>query len=253
MPISFEKVQEKAPELLNLVKQSRVELSKQGLDAAKAKVALVLDYSGSMAGTYKSGAMQRLAEKALAIATSFDDDGDIDFFVFDTESAHLGTLSLDNYVGGVDRLRAGRKWGRTFYDKAFYTVRDYFGFNPDAHSGKKSLFGFKKESVNVVSLPAELPIFAIFLTDGKPDSKPAAIKALTEVSKAPIFWKFLSIGADDMEFLQKLDDLEDRFIDNADYQHIGDIDTISDKELFAKLLVEYPAWIKEAKQKGLIK
>lgn len=266
MSISFAKVEEKAPGLLNLVKQSRVELSKQGLEAARAQVVLVLDYSGSMSRSYKSGAMQRLAEKILAIATSFDDDGAIDFFVFDTNAAHLGALSLDDYIGGIDRLTNGRRMGTTNYAKAFYAVSEHFGYDAStvatvvsAAPVKKSLFGFKKETAPAQVAPsgtstirAALPVFAVFLTDGAPDSKPQAVKALTEVSNFPIFWKFLSIGGESMDFLQKLDDLDDRFIDNADYQHLGDIDTFSDKQLFNLLLVEYGDWVKEARAKGLI-
>lgn len=261
MAVSFKKIEEKAPGLVQLAKLSRVELSKQEIDDQKAKVVLVLDHSGSMGRTYKSGAMQRLAEKVLAVATGLDDDGDIDFFVFDTHAAHLGTISLDDYLGSVDRLRGNRHMGTTNYAEAFLAVRNHFGFAPPVPVNappKKGLFGgFKKELAPTVAPaqngPADVPVFAVFLTDGAPDSKPAAVKALTEVSTAPIFWKFLSIGREDMAFLQKLDDLTDRFVDNADYKHIGDVDALSDKELFKALLDEYPAWIKEVRAKGLIR
>lgn len=262
MPISFQKIQEDAPELVNLAKLSRVELSKQNLDGQRAKVVLVLDHSGSMGHEYKSGKMQRLAEKVLSVATGLDDDGDIDFFVFDTDAAHLGAISLTDYKGAIDRLRNGRRMGTTNYAAAFRLVRDHFGFaGPVAATPepKRGLFGgLKKQLAPTVappaqSGPADVPVFAVFLTDGAPDSKPAAVKALTEVSTAPIFWKFLSIGSEDMAFLQKLDDLTDRFIDNADYKHIGDVDGISDKDLFKALLDEYPTYLTEARTKGLIR
>lgn len=260
MALSFSKIQEEAPELLSLAKLSRVEISKQELDGQKAKVALVLDYSGSMGNEYRSGRMQRLAEKVLAVSTGLDDDGDIDFFVFDSSAAHLGEIALTNYQGSIDRLTSGRRMGTTNYAAAFTTVRDHYGFPgpvPVAGAPSKGLFGGLKKALAptvapAATGPAEVPVFAIFLTDGAPDSKPAAVKALTEVSTAPIFWKFLSIGREDMAFLQKLDDLTDRFIDNADYKHIGDVEGISDKELFKALLDEYPTYLKEARAKGLI-
>jgi hypothetical protein len=260
MALSFSKIQEEAPELLSLAKVSRVELSKQELDGQKAKVALVLDYSLSMKSEYASGRMQRFAEKVLAIATGMDDDGNIDFFVFDTNAAHLGEISLTDYKGSVDRLTAGRRMGSTDYAGAFNAVRDHYGFaRPAAVAppAKKGLFGgFKKELTPTVAPatagPAEVPVYAIFLTDGGPNSKADAVRALTEVSTAPIFWKFISIGREDMAFLQKLDDLTDRFIDNADYKHIGDVEGVSDKELFKALLDEYPTYLKEARTKGLI-
>lgn len=260
MAISFQKIEQEAPALVNLAKLSRVELSKQNLDGQRAKVALVLDYSGSMSQEYRSGKMQRLAEKVLSVATGLDDDGDIDFFVFDSRAEHLGAISLSDYQGSIERLTAGRRMGTTNYAEAFLSVRNHFGFAPPVPVApvKKGLFGgLKKELAPTVapstSAPAEVPVFAVFLTDGAPDSKPQAIKALTEVSTAPIFWKFLSIGREDMAFLQKLDDLTDRFIDNADYKHIGDVDSISDKELFKALLDEYPTYLTEARAKGLIR
>lgn len=261
MAVSFQKIEEKAPQLIQLAKLSRVELSKQELDGQRAKVALVMDNSGSMARTYKSGAMQRLAERVLAVATGLDDDGNIDYFVFDTNAAYLGEISLDDYVGAVDRLRGNRHMGTTDYAGAFYSVRDHFGFAPPVPvtpPAKKGLFGgFKKELAPTVApaqtSPADVPVFAVFLTDGGPNSQAQAVKALTEVSTAPIFWKFLSIGKEDMAFLQKLDDLTDRFVDNADYKHIGDVDALTDKELFKALLDEYPTWLKEVRAKGILR
>lgn len=283
MAISFNKIKEDAPELLSLAKLSRVEISKKELDGHRAKVVLVMDFSISMdnTGQYKSGKMQRLAEKVLAVATGFDDDGDIDFFVFDTEAAYLGAIALNDYKGAVDRLTKGRRKGSTNYAAAFRAVRDHFGFPvpqvvvapqaapvASAPQAKGFLGGLKKAISSAVEAgttatatptyvpatnsPAEIPVFAVFLTDGGPNSRPEAVQALTEVSTAPIFWKFLSIGPENMAFLQKLDDLTERFIDNADYQPIGDVDSISDKELFDLLLVEYPTYLKEARAKGLI-
>lgn len=262
MAISLDKIEQKAPGLLSLAKQSRVELSKHNLEGQKAKVALVLDYSGSMNQQYKNGSMQRLSERVLSLATGLDDDGDIDFFVFDTTAAHLGVISLDDYQGAVDRLVSGRRMGTTDYAGAFLEVRNYFGFAPPVPAPsapvKKGLFGFKKKEMTPVvqpasPAPAEVPVFAVFLTDGAPNSKPAAVKALVEVSTAPIFWKFLSIGREDMAFLQKLDDLTERFVDNADYKHLGNIDNVGDAELFEALLDEYSTWLQEVREKGLIR
>lgn len=253
MAISLAKVEQEAPALLNMAKQSRVSLEKNNLNGVTAKVVLVLDHSGSQKGRYQSGSMQRLAERALAIATSFDDDGNIDLFFFDTHADYMGEISLSNYQGSIDRLRAGRHMGTTAYDKAFYAVRDHFGFEPVSVAPEKSLFGFKKKSVEHSVASSDVPVYAIFLTDGAPNSKPDAVRALTEVSYAPIFWKFLSIGKDNMEFLQKLDDLDNRYIDNADYQHLGlDVDSVSDEELFDLMLVEFKEWLVEAKQKNLL-
>lgn len=253
MPLSLDKVAEKAPALLSLAKTASAAVDMSGLNGQTAKVALVLDYSGSMSRQYKNGSMQRLAEKVLALATQFDDDGAIDFFVFDSRAAYLGEISLDDFQDGIARLTKGRRMGTTNYAAAFLAVRDHFGFKPAAPVRKGLFGGLKKAQPAPAAGPANEPVYAIFLTDGSPDSKAAAVAALTEVSTAPIFWKFLSIGSEEMAFLQKLDDLSERFVDNADYKPVGDVDAISDTELFAALLDEFPGWVSEVRSKNLIK
>lgn len=244
-------VAQKAPQLLSLVKSADTALDKSGLGGTVAKVALVLDYSGSMRNQYSSGAMQRLAEKVLALGVNLDDDGAIDFFVFDSRAAYLGEIGLDNYHGSVDRLTAGRRMGTTDYAGAFRAVRDHYGFSA-APAQKKGLFGFAKHTAPTTA-PEDVPVYALFLTDGSPDSKQDAIAAITEVSSTPIFWKFLSIGNEQIHFLEKLDDLPGRFVDNANYHKVGNVDTISDKDLFDIMLDEYPSWLREVRAKGLIK
>ncbi len=264
MPISLDKVQSTAPGLVDLAKTAKVSLEKRNLFGTRAKVALVMDYSGSMSREYSSGRVQKLTERILALATQLDDDGAIDFFVFDSSAAHLGEVPLDNYAGAVDRLVQGRRMGTTDYAGAFRAVRDHFGFPPpqlvpQSGSEKRGLFGRKKkvEGGVDVALPAGLspapePVFAIFLTDGAPNSKPQAVQSLIEVSTAPIFWKFLSIGAESFDFLQQLDDLEQRVIDNADYKPIGSIDSISDEQLIEALLDEYGEYVTAARAVGLL-
>ncbi len=66
--VSLEKRLEKeAPQLLPLVRKAAVSLEKAGLSAHRARVCLCLDISGSMHSLYKSGAVQRFAERILAI------------------------------------------------------------------------------------------------------------------------------------------------------------------------------------------
>lgn len=264
MPISLDKVQASAPGLVDLAKTAKVSLEKRNLFGTRAKVAVVMDFSGSMTREYREGRVQRITERILALATQLDDDGAIDFFVFDSSAAYLGEVPLTDYAGAVDKLTAGRRMGTTDYAGAFRLVRDHFGFAPPQlierpSTEKRGLFGRRKkvEGAVDVALPANAqpvaePVFAIFLTDGAPNSKPQAVQALIEVSTAPIFWKFLSIGAESFDFLQKLDDLEERVIDNADYKPIGSIDALDDEQLIDALLDEYGEYVAAARQLGML-
>jgi hypothetical protein len=246
MPLSLAKIEEKAPALLSLAKTVSSSLTRFGLDGHTAKVALVLDYSGSMRGTYANGSMQRLAEKALALGTQFDDDGAIDLFFFDSSAEHAGEVTIDDYHGAVDELKPNRRMGSTSYTDAFEAVQEHYGFGAQ----KKGFFG--KKSGGSTTLPVKDPVFVIFLTDGVPDNKTSAVNKLVELSNYPIFWKFLSIGSESIPFLEKLDDLTNRTIDNADYKPIGNVDKLSDDQFFDVLFDEYKGYLTEAKSHGFI-
>lgn len=234
MGISVEKVEQQAPGLVSLAKKAQFGLSKHGLEDARAKVALCLDHSGSMRGVYASGQVQALAERVLALATQLDDDGAVDVFFFGTEAWYAGEIGLADHAGGVDRLREGHRLGQTDYAGAVRAVLDHHGLS--ASSG-----------------PADLPVYVLFLTDGAPTSRSAAERELRAAADSAVFWKFLSIGEEEIPFLQKLDDLTGRRVDNADYQPVGDLGAVKDQALFDLLLVEYPEWLAAARAEGLLR
>ena len=246
MPLSLEKIEQTAPALAPLARVAQNSLSTFGLAGHTAKVALCLDYSGSMANEYKSGAMQKLAEKALVLGTQFDDDGAIDLFLFDTEADHVGEITIDNYQGSVDRLRGRRHMGLTYYGKAIEEIRAFYGF---AEPKKRGFFSRKPRNTE---LPVKEPIFVIFLTDGAPSDAAQAKLQLSLASKQPIFFKFLSIGREEIQFLEKLDTMEGRFIDNANYQAVGSVNRLTDDKLFGILFEEYTDWLELARQNGIV-
>lgn len=128
MAVSLDKVQRQAPGLLPLAKKADDKVREYGLDGERAKFALVLDYSsGPMRRKYDNDSMQRLAEKVIALATRFNDDGVIDVFLFGSKAWHAGPLGIDDYENGINRLIGGKAMGGTDYDYAFDKVLDYYG------------------------------------------------------------------------------------------------------------------------------
>ena len=53
--------------------------------------------------------------------------------------------------------------------------------------------------------------------------------------------------------LRELDDLQGRVVDNADFFALDDMDAVSDEELYDRLFNEYPKWLREARQKGIVR
>lgn len=248
MPLSLDKVASDAPELLDHAKEAKLSLSKHNLDGLTAKAALALDFSGSMRHEYSSGAMQAVAEKMLAFATQMDDDGAIDLFFFHSGAEYLGEVNVGNFRDFLSQATANRRMGTTNYAGAFDLITNHYGFNPKRKGGL-----FKKGGFEALSSPADLPVHVTFITDGAPDSKPAAVESITRASYAPIFWQFISIGSENIPFLQKLDDLDGRYIDNADYKPLADVNSIPTNQLYDILLDEYPEWVAEEKKRGQVR
>jgi len=253
--ISLEKrVEQAAPQLVSLVKSAGVSLAKVGLDKHRARVCLVLDISGSMGTLYKKGLVQRFAERILALGCRFDDDGEIDVFLFG-RNVHRGeAMGLDNFSGYVrDMIERHPLEGDTRYGAAMEAVRRHYF--PDARGGERKN-----------PCKAALPVYVMFVTDGGTSDKPLTERQLRWSSREPIFWQFMGIGkgkkskskrlinfADsDFPFLEKLDELDGRLIDNAGFFSVASPDEHADPALYDLLMDEYPGWVKSARQQGLI-
>ena len=96
-----------------------------------------------------------------------------------------------------------------------------------------------------------IPTFVVFITDGANSDKADAKKALINASNYNIFWKFVGIGKAKFDFLEKLDNLKGRLIDNANFVNFNNIGVISDNELYAQLLTEYNDWLALCRSHGI--
>jgi len=94
--------------------------------------------------------------------------------------------------------------------------------------------------------------YIIFITDGANADKGATTETITNASKLPIFWQFVGIGSEKFDYLQKLDDLTGRYVDNADFFPLNDFQEINDYELYNRLLTEYPDWLEMPEVKKMI-
>ena len=253
--VSLEKrVERAAPQLLSLVKQAGVSLHKAGLGQHRAKVCLCLDISASMHKLYRDGLVQRFAERILALGCQFDDDGEIDVFLFGRDVHHPVPMGLGNCTSYVQRALVHHPLeGDTRYGRAMQAIRAFY--YPEAGGAEP-----------VEAVGAALPVYVMFVTDGGTSDQALTEKQLRWASHEAIFWQFMGIGkgrkstskalaafADsDFPFLEKLDDLTGRLIDNADFFSVGSPDEHSDAELYALLMTEYPAWLVQARTRGLL-
>lgn len=235
------KIEKVAPSLVSLTKKATVSLEKRGLGKHKAKVALCLDISVSMTNLYKNGTMQNFVEKILALACRLDDDGSIEVFLFGNEGKQVRPITIDDFSRYTDKIIKENplQYG-TQYHKAIELIRK--------HYIKSAPYTFDR----VEKVKEEEPIYVLFFTDGQTSNRSSCTRALRAASYEPIFWQFIGVGDDSFEYLQKLDDLDGRFVDNADFFHCHNINKLSDEELYDQITKEYPKWLQIIKQKGMI-
>ena len=233
--ISLEKkIQEGAPKLISLVKPLKVELEKRNLQNIVARVALVLDKSGSMDDSYEDGTVQEIVNKILPIAVQFDDNGDLDFWIYADEAERRPSVNMQNYETAVSSTQKG-------FFKAIFSS---FGIGNNEPVVMKEVIEEYKNS--------DLPAYIIFITDGGIYKTEAIKKLLIEASKLPFFWQFVGVRGSNYGILEHLDTMESRYIDNANFFALDDFKSVSNSELYSRLLNEFPTWLKEIKNKGIL-
>lgn len=216
--------------IIDLSKKAAFSANKHGIENQRAQVVLVLDISLSMNTLYKSGVIQKVIERILGLAVSFDDDGQIDLMLFGTNAYQLPAVTLDEIEGYVERVILSE-----------YKIREATNYAPALQL-----------ILNKYKAPQPNPVFVIFITDGGNADKPATKEVIRELSAEPIFIQFVGIGKEDFPFLHKLDELSGRLIDNAGFMQVDDIDTIKDAQLYDLLLNEFPEWLIKAREKRLL-
>ncbi|MBT2416156.1 VWA domain-containing protein [Streptomyces sp. ISL-12] len=235
--ISLSKVEESAPALVSLYKSAGASLGRHGLDGQRAAVYLVVDYSGSMKPYYKDGSVQALSDRVLSLSAHVDDDGTVPVVFFSTDVDAVTDIALADHQGRIERIVAGLgHMGKTAYHLAMDAVIDHY-----LDSGSTA------------------PALVVFQTDGGPINRLAAERYLCKAARLPLFWQFIGFGdrgSKQFDYLRRLDELAvpgKRVVDNAGFFHAGqDPRTVSDAELYDRLVGEFPKWLVEARARGIV-
>lgn len=249
--------------IIDLSKVAEEIIAAHGLNGETVEVKVAYDVSGSMAFNYASGEMQNVSDRLLGLAMKFDADKSIDLYAFDRDSHDLGSVNEDNFYGFVRDHVEPLVGGGTQYAPVMKDIVDSTGITIDtsvpvrAHEKKgffQKLFGQKEEVITPqeVQVTPMKPVYVIFITDGDNFDHAPSESIIRESAKYGIFWKFVGIGNASFNFLRQLDNMTGRVIDNANFIEIQDIASISEQELYNLLLEEFPSWLKEARQKGIV-
>lgn len=204
--------------IINMSKGSKIDMSKH-----TARVALAMDYSGSMSELYYSGDVQDVITRLLPIALKFDDNGELESWLFSTQCDGLPAVNINNYKNYVDKvmLKSRMSMGGTRYAPVLEEIVKYY---KDKH-------------------PSDIPEFVMFITDGENSDPRDTENVIRELSNYNMFVQFVGIGDENFNFLKKLDDLSGRKTDNTGFIRVKDMSKMTDEELYTEMLRQYKDWL----------
>ena len=220
--------------IIDLTKKSFIQLEKKNLLGLTARVALVLDASGSMDRQYKRGDVQKVVDRLMPLAINFDNDGSFECWAFGEKTTQLDDVTLSNVNDFINTTKQGwRQWnvGARYNQEipAIEAVIKYYSQFKD-----------------------NVPVYVLFISDGSVGNVRKMQSLLTKAAKLPIFWQFVGIGGRSYGALEKLDDMSGRIVDNCNFFAIDKITSIDDGKLYELLLEEFPDWLNLARAKNII-
>lgn len=233
--VVLDKIEKTAPHLIDLTKKSLISLEKNSLIGAKARVALILDYSGSMSNQYKNGDVQKVLDRIMPLAVNFDDDGSFECWAFAEKALRLSDVSLSNLNNYIETEQGGhKKWNAGAR------------YNNEPAVLESAVEYFTKTS------PSRLPVYIVFISDGGVSETRKIKQILKHASNYPIFWQFVGIGGRNYGVLEQLDTMAGRAVDNCSFFAMDHIHSMPESQLYDLLLQEFPSWLKAAKDQNII-
>lgn len=204
--------------LIDMSKGSKIDMTKH-----TARVALAMDYSGSMEDLFDDGSVQDTISRLLPIALRFDDNGELESWLFSNNFKRLEAVTENNYKNYVKKVmkKSGMYMGGTYYEPVLSDmVRHYKDIEP-----------------------SEVPAFIIFITDGENMDENRTNSIIRELSEYNIFVQFIGIGDASFSYLKDLDNLKGRKHDNTGFTAVKDMNALNDQELYTEILRQYKDWL----------
>lgn len=222
--------------VVNLSKKSGVDLG-----STRAKVVVVLDYSGSMDMLYSDGTVQKTITKLVPLGLTFDDNGSIDVYLFQSNYRKMEDLNLSNYENYINNVvnRSGYSMGGTNYAPVLKAIIE------GATHQEGGFLGFGgKTVIDEPIVDNGEPTFILFITDGENADRTESSNIIRRSSEKNVFIQFIGIGKQQFQYLAQLDDMPGRKRDNTGFSKMEDLNKASDEELYTNVLGQFSDWLK---------
>lgn len=216
--------------------------------AARARVFLVLDASGSLEHAYHDGTVARVVERLAAVGAQLSPDGVLAAWIYASAMTRLPDLTVADLPEWTRRyVRPGR-----LQDFAADPVPM---FRPDGTLDGEALgFGNEEPAVmkdvvrTVAALPPGPPVLVLFLSDGGVSRSQQIESILRRSADRPMFWQFVGLAGQPgagYGILERLDRLHGRGLPHTGFFAVDDIASVTDADLYARLLAQFAAWLRD--------
>lgn len=204
--------------LINMSKSSKIDMTKH-----QARVALAMDYSGSMGNLFRNGSVQNVITRLLPIALKFDDNGELESWLFSNDYDSLEPVTINNYKNYVREfmMNSRMSMGGTNYAPVLEDIVSYY------------------KDIE----PSTIPAFIIFITDGENWDTGETNKIIRELSNYNMFVQFVGIGDESFSYLKSLDNMKGRKCDNTGFIAVENMNSMTDDKLYTELLRQYKDWL----------
>lgn len=219
--------------VINLSKEANIDLGD-----TKARVVVILDYSGSMKKLYNDGTVQRTLNRLVPLGLKFDDNGSIDTYVFRDDFIKLADLNIDNYEKYVDKEIKAKveKYGRTVYSPVLNDVYNTMCNQKGFINFIKRILGLHKKTD---------PILVLFITDGGDENGDyvSCDNVIRKLSEAKTFIQFIGIGDNKFKYFDRLPKITGKATENTGSTIIKDLNNVTDDTLYRVILKDFAKWI----------
>ncbi len=211
------------------------------LGDTKAKVVVALDYSSSMRPLYENGTVQKTLDRLVPLGMSFDDNGQIEVFLFQNDFRQLPDLTPENYRQYVSDviLPSGYRMGGTCYAPVLRAITE----GTTVRQGTDHGFGGTVTKVRPIVEPVT-PTFVLFITDGENEDRTLSDRVIRRSAELNVFLQFVGIGDQLFSYLQEVDELPGRRCDNTGFSRMADIAGVSDQQFYDNILSQFACWLK---------
>lgn len=231
MAISLEKRQQKVG----------IVLEKRGvLKPPVMRVGFALDVSGSMSTLFRKGVIAETFNCLLAVASRFDDNGELDVWAFDAGKHELPGASTGDYEGDyVARHLLPLVGGMTNYAPVMDAVVDHYYRGETVRTG--GFLGLFGKTEHKAAQDTHIPALCLLITDGANADHEQTLRVLDSAAQYPIYWQCIGVGNPrEFGFLQ---DAAER-MPNVGFINMNSL-SVEDDVLFEALLSpELCEWVK---------